>query len=107
MDSSMQKCRYNYLGCYYDTKNSFIMFSQFKYNQFFVDICVTRCNYKNYKYSSVFKFGNESYCNCLNSVSLSELQACDLYCLGKNKEQYSCGSSINSNNRAIYYNIGN
>ena len=105
MDSAKQKCRYNYLGCFYDSNtNSSLIFSQ-RNSYYFIDICIKSCKYGNYNYTTIFNYNNQKFCYCLNSGPLISSQSCSSYCFSKDNEEYSCGSNFDMNSHAYYYNF--
>jgi hypothetical protein len=98
-DSTTQSCRYNYVGCFNDANINSVnwyIYSPYSNGQmfYFVDICISTCRNLGRIYSSVFLWGNNR-CFCQNSINTSRTATCDLKCLGKNNEMYSCGSSFN------------
>ena len=108
--SLSQTCKYNYLGCFYDTVPYVYSYLQSQPNQFyFVDICINFCKFKNTNYSIVYRWYS-SMCYCVNTLNFNAVLSnslCDFICPGKNGEQYTCGSSVgNWPYRSTYLNYG-
>ena len=107
-DSSTQTCRYNYVGCYNDPNTynvNWQIYSPYSSGQmfYFVDICISTCRNLDKIYSSVFSWGNNR-CYCQDSINTSVKATCELNCIGKNNEVYSCGSSSSWIYRSYYIN---
>ena len=109
MDPLSLTCRYKYLGCYNDSlySSSWVILSPLYLMEYFVDICINGCKYKNNTYSYIYWSSNNSRCYCLNTISLTTPVICDINCVGKNGEKYKCGSSTgNGYYHSVYYNFG-
>jgi hypothetical protein len=107
-DSTTQKCKYNFIGCYNDNTSPLATITATYRMNYFVDICINGCKYKNYTYSIFLTSGSRTNCYCTNtyvSTSLLGTQFCDALCLGKSGEALPCGSAANSY-RSIYLNYG-
>jgi hypothetical protein len=109
-DTTAQKCKYNYLGCFYDGSFSTISYFSYAVNMpliYFLDFCVTGCRLKGFNYTTMFKSIN-SLCNCVAAVNFANPRPsdCDTTCLGKDGERYSCGNTNDWRIRSVYSNFG-
>ncbi len=70
---------------------------------YFVDMCINTCKNLNSNYSSVYTTSVTNYCYCLSRPALNVTKNCDIKCIGKNNEQYVCGSSTSYSYRVYYF----
>ena len=110
-DTTAQKCKYNYLGCFKDdiTHPSINSFSYILNAQqsYFVDICLSGCRFRGYNYTIVYRWSNP-LCNCVpnfNFFNSPYPTSCDVTCGGKDGERYSCGNVNSWPYRSVYSNF--
>ena len=66
---------------------------------YFVDFCVTGCRFKGFNYTTVYRWWNNpnlySNCYCVTTFNFGSPNptSCDLTCLSRDGERYSCGNS--------------
>ena len=112
-DIVSQTCRFNYLGCYYDINNGGNCYITALFNQmpYFIDTCINTCKSKMFNFTSVFIWGSNSpRCNCQNTVNFNLAGFCEMICIDRNGEKYTCGSITGGNNgysRSVFLNYGN
>ena len=106
-DSVSQTCKYTYLGCFYDSVYWVNSHMSGINNQFYLpDICINFCKLKGFNYTLMYKWGSQ-LCYCVHTFNFSQpITLCELICLGKNGEQYTCGSSTAWQYRSVYLSIG-
>jgi hypothetical protein len=107
-DTTSQKCKYNYLGCFDDifliSSNIYIYFAA---HTAVIDACINACRIRSLKYTVLSKSSNSYFCNCASTISfLSPVPYCDTTCLGKDSERYPCANSGGTSYyRSVYSNL--
>ena len=105
-DRVSKTCRFNYLGCFFDYNNggAYYFKSLFTQQPYFVDACMNICKLKTTNYTSVWLWNLNTHCFCQNTINTSVPVQCEMNCLGKNGDKYSCGSLSSLYYRSVYLN---
>jgi hypothetical protein len=106
-DTTSQKCKYHYLGCFFDWNWGYNNYFYYATSTAVIDACINACRIRSFKYTILFKSVNFN-CNCASSVSFSSPSStsCDTKCLGKDRELYPCANIWgDSNYKSVYSNF--
>ena len=108
-DTTAQKCKYRYLGCFNDWfSSSFNNYFYFATNTAVIDACINGCRIRSFNYTFLSKSSSSYFCNCASSISFLNPSPtfCDTTCLAKDRERYPCANSAsNWQYRSVYSNF--